>query len=81
MSDEPCLYIVENGEPPKMSMMAWMATEGGRKCPTCGKYAKTEELGWVGVNYGSCIVDSFGHLPGFGCNRPTAAQKEKPVVK
>jgi hypothetical protein len=61
--------------PPKreMSMMTWMATEGGRKCPACGKYAKAEELGPTGgyFNDGQIVVhiSSYGHLPGFGCNR------------
>jgi hypothetical protein len=68
--------------PPKreMSMMAWMATEGGRKCPACGKYAKAEELGSTGgyFNDGQIVVhiSSYGHLPGFGCNRSQNAASE-----
>jgi predicted nucleic acid-binding Zn ribbon protein len=54
---------------PKMSMMAWLATEGGRKCPACGKYAKAEQLGYTGFKTAGMIVNSYGHLPGYGCNR------------
>ena len=62
--------------PPKreLSMMAWLSTEGGRKCPACGKYAKAEELGYTGgyINAGGVIahISSYGHLEGYGCNRP-----------
>jgi hypothetical protein len=55
-------------------MMAWLATEGGRKCPQCGKYAKEAELGYTGGLYeiGGVLthISSYGHLPGYGCNRP-----------
>lgn len=53
----------------EMSMMTWMATEGGRKCPACGKYAKAKDLGWIGSNTPKLCVDMYGHLPGKGCNR------------
>ena len=58
-----------------MGMMLFFATEGGRKCPLCGRYARPGELGnlshtfynaegeWVGH------VSRYGHLPGTGCNR------------
>lgn len=59
-----------------MSMGAWLATEGGRKCPACGRYAKSAELGFTGgiLEGGGMIVHvtSYGHLPGFGCNTKTA---------
>lgn len=58
---------------PEMGMMAWLATEGGRKCPACGRYAKSSELGSTGGVYrnGRLVthISSYGHLPGFGCNR------------
>ena len=57
----------------ELSMMAWMATEGGRKCPQCGKYAKEAELGYTGGLYeiGGVLthLSSYGHLEGYGCNR------------
>ena len=56
------------GPAPKLSMSVWCATEGGRKCPMCGRYAKEEELGWAGGIGPDVIVDMYGHLPGFGCN-------------
>jgi len=63
------------GQPPKreLSMMAWLATEGGRKCPQCGRFAKADELGYTGGSYniGGVLthISSYGHLPGYGCNR------------
>jgi len=58
----------------RLGMMAWMATEGGRKCPMCGRYAKTEELGNLSRNFGTpdggwAHISMYGHLPGFGCNQ------------
>ena len=57
----------------EMSMMTWIATEGGRKCPACGRYAKADELGYTGgwLKTGAAVihVSSYGHLKGFGCNR------------
>ncbi len=58
---------------PQMSMSTFLATEGGRKCPFCGRYAKSKELGWVGVQGNGFIVDAYGHLPGTGCNKPKEA--------
>ena len=60
--------------PPKreMGMMEWYATEGGRKCPMCGRYAKPETLGdlsfWTAPPVMAHIT-LFGHLPGYGCNQ------------
>lgn len=72
MSDHQ--QITEPQPKRELSMMAWLATEGGRKCPACGKYAKPDQLGYTGgtirengVVVG--VVSSYGHLPGFGCNR------------
>lgn len=61
---------------PKLSMSAWLNTEGGRKCPQCGKYAKPEQLGWVGVSGVGIVLDAYGHLPGFGCNRAAPAGRD-----
>ena len=59
-------------------MMAWLATEGGRKCPQCGKYATPNQLGYTGglYNIGGVLthVSSYGHLPGYGCNRSQNAE-------
>ncbi len=52
-----------------LSMSAWMATEGGRKCPMCNRYARPSELGWVGLSGPGIVVDAYGHLPGYGCNK------------
>lgn len=56
----------------ELTMMESMATEGGRKCPECGRYAKASELGFTGGNIyvgGSPVhITSYGHLPGYGCN-------------
>lgn len=55
-----------------LSFGVWLATEGGRKCPRCGRYAKTVELGYIGgrfrVGKTVGILTMYGHLPGFGCN-------------
>lgn len=60
-------------EPP-MLMSVWLATEGGRKCPQCGRYAKREELGslsyfFVDANGDRGHVSMYGHVAGFGCNK------------
>ena len=60
---------------PVMSMMAWLATEGGRKCPRCGRYAKAKQLGWCGFRGAGVIVDAYGHLPGTGCNKQETKRK------
>jgi hypothetical protein len=56
----------------QMGMMCWMATEGGRKCPQCGRYAKTETLGNLSFYTTGIVVariSMYGHLPGYGCNK------------
>lgn len=74
MSDDECmLTAVQSTESNPMGMMLFLATEGGRKCPQCGRYAKTEELGNLSFNFGNKDgvhgrVSMYGHLPGFGCN-------------
>lgn len=64
----------------EMGMMAWLATEGGRKCPACGRYAKAEELGSTSGYFNGdgivCHISSYGHLPGFGCNRSQNNQSQ-----
>lgn len=68
----------------EMGMMAWLATEGGRKCPVCGRYAKESELGYTGgyINTGGVIahISSYGHLPGYGCNRSQNKQAHQPSL-
>ena len=68
---EDALYLVALPEPSAdtMSMGTWMATEGGRKCPQCGRYARREEIGWTGFNSPKLCLDMYGHMPGFGCNQ------------
>lgn len=58
---------------PDMSFGLFLATEGGRKCPQCGRYAKRDELGFIGGRYknangGITCVTAYGHKDGFGCN-------------
>ena len=57
----------------ELTMMEFLSTEGGRKCPACGRYAKTRELGFTGgyINVGGVIahISSYGHVTGYGCNR------------
>jgi len=61
-----------------MSIATWMATEGGRKCPMCGRYSKAKDLGWIGCNTPTLCLDMYGHLPGKGCNR---MKRKRPNVK
>jgi hypothetical protein len=73
-NSEPLSPLSSSETPkPKLTMIAWLATEGGRKCPQCGKYAKESELGYTGGLYemGGVLthISSYGHLPGYGCNR------------
>lgn len=49
-------------------MMLFLATEGFRKCPICGRYAKSNELGHYSVTSGNARIEQWGHLPGYGCN-------------
>lgn len=54
-----------------MDYGTFMATEGGRKCPLCGKYAKPKTLGNLSFyTTGSVVarISMYGHLPGYGCN-------------
>ena len=56
----------------EMTMGCWLATDGGRKCPQCGKYAKSSELGFIGGRIPGGIITMYGHLPGCGCNKAAA---------
>jgi hypothetical protein len=55
-----------------MSYMASMATEGGRKCPMCGRYAKKGTVGNLSftadIGGGYAHISMYGHLHGHGCN-------------
>lgn len=74
--DEPLLIMVTDGSlKPKLSMMAWLATDGGRKCPMCGRYAREDELGFIGSSGTGFHISAYGHLPGFGCNKAVANAK------
>ncbi len=73
MSTDTLALTYTNDKPSHgLDMMTFLETEGGRKCPMCGKYAKRSELGWIGSHGPGIIVDAYGHLPGFGCNKPEA---------
>ena len=58
----------EQREREQMGMMAFLATDGGRRCPQCGRFAKHEDLGSIGGRDGDAVVSMYGHLPGRGCN-------------
>lgn len=57
-----------------MSMMAYLSTDGGRRCPLCGRFAKPSELGDLSFSVPGGRVSVYGHLPGFGCNQPETAK-------
>ena len=62
----------------KMGMMCWMATEGGRKCPMCGRYSKPETLGNLSFYTTGRVVariSVYGHIPGHGCNQVSPQNK------
>lgn len=47
----------------------WMATDGLRRCPMCGRMAKRDELGNLSGWWGDVHYTAYGHLPGTGCNQ------------
>ncbi len=51
-----------------MTFGLFLATEGYRRCPQCGKYAKRDALGFIGGSGPGVHVTMYGHLPGHGCN-------------
>ena len=63
----------------ELTFMEFISTEGGRKCPACGKYARTAELGFTGFSAPGIHVSSYGHLPGFGCNKPNTQPQPTPL--
>lgn len=62
----------------EMPLSVWLATDGGRKCPQCGRYAKRSELGSLSYFFSDETgrrvghVSRYGHLPGRGCNKAEA---------
>lgn len=56
-----------------MPFSVWLATEGGRRCPQCGKFANRSEVGNLSYFFrtetGTGHVSMYGHLPGYGCNK------------
>lgn len=63
----------QNTQKPGLGMMAWLATDGGRRCPICGRFARPDQVGYIGGNVrttqGPMHVSAYGHLPGYGCNK------------
>jgi hypothetical protein len=88
MSQNPPKNVVEvashgllsvGGKPDHgMDYGTFMATEGGRKCPMCGKYAKKGTVGNISftadIGGGWAHISMYGHLPGYGCNAPDNAE-------
>lgn len=70
VEDAPLLICIDSSQDntPRMPMMAWLSTDGGRRCPMCGRFAKEDQLGYVGYSGSGFRVSAYGHLPGFGCN-------------
>ena len=68
------LWAEQEEEGDKTSMMQFLATDGGRKCPLCGRYAKPGELGNLSHTFYDPTgkwqgrLSRYGHLPGHGCN-------------
>jgi hypothetical protein len=54
---------------PRMGFGLFLATDGGTRCPQCGKFAKPEQLGNLSFGDGQSRVTMYGHKPGFGCNK------------
>lgn len=75
MDDQPELELVVSNEQQQLSFATWLATDGGRRCPQCGRFAKPTQLGSLGgrctVGHATAYLSAYGHLPGFGCNKPT----------
>jgi len=64
-----------------MDFGTFMATEGGRKCPQCGKYAKKGTVGNLSfiaeIGNGLAHISMYGHLPGHGCNSVHNAESRR----
>lgn len=69
MSEQPASHAHDDHG---MNYATFMSTEGGRKCPMCGKYAKKGTVGNLSftadIGGGWAHVSMYGHLPGHGCN-------------
>ena len=71
---DAALLAEREEEGDKTSMMQFLATDGGRKCPLCGRYAKPGELGNLSHTFYDPAgkwqgrISRYGHLPGHGCN-------------
>lgn len=52
-----------------MTMTMWIATEGGRKCPICGRYAKRDDLGDLSFGGKGLLVTVYGHKNGCGTKK------------
>lgn len=69
-----CAGLLSVGGKPDhgMDYGTFMATEGGRKCLLCGKYAKKGTVGDLSFiadhGIGWSHISMYGHLPGYGCN-------------
>lgn len=61
----------------EMGVRLWLATEGGRKCPLCGRYAKSSELGNLSFSSGGMHISLYGHIDGTGC-RETQVSENTP---
>lgn len=65
-----------------MDYGTFMATEGGRKCPICGRYAKAGTVGNLSfvadIGGGIVHISMYGHLPGYGCNISDNSQAQTP---
>lgn len=64
-----------------MTYAMFLATEGGRRCPQCGRFAKPKELGNLSFTTKGgvrALIVRFGHLPGYGCNTTSAQRHGSP---
>ena len=66
------------GSAARLSTRAALALydDAGRlRCPQCGRYASegaVGDIGYTGAHRGGGIrISAYGHLPGYGCNKPT----------
>ena len=62
------ITLAPPAHPPRMGMMAYLATDGGRRCPQCGKWAKAKDLGNLSFSDECGTVSMYGHKRGKGCN-------------
>jgi hypothetical protein len=55
------LTVTHDPHPRRLGMMAWYASEGGRKCQHCGKYRKESDL-FEEVHRGPGIIIDFAPM-------------------